>query len=324
MKKPINQVKVQGRVYDHNLVVKTVQNTDSANYGKDFISGTLDVATDDDCLNIVTVHYTFVAPTYPAKNGKPERPNDSYTALKRIIDSGKTILTDGKENATIVDLDPSIALNDFYISRNGSEELVSAKRPEGGFVNILNSMKLEEKDRSTFRADILINGTTMVEADEEKGIKEHLVVKGAIFDFRKAILPMDFKVYNPDGINYFENLDASTSNMTFTKVWGQIKSQNIVTEKTEESAFGGPAVTQYTRTVREWIIEGTSNPDAVYEIGDAENGITLEEVKAALDQRNLDLADKKKRSDDWKASQAAAAPVASQAGVSAAAGGFNF
>ena len=321
MRKTLNREHISGRIYDHALALKTVQSTESKNYGKEFINGTIDIATDDDCLNIVQVHFTYVTET-TSKGNK----NATYGALKNIIENGKTILNDGAENATIVKIDTALALNDFYTSRNGEDTLVSAKRNEGGFVTIIQKME-DADNRNTFECDMLINGTRYVEADPEKNIAEdYLVVKGAVFDFRNAILPVEFIVKSKGGIKYFESLDASPQNMTFTKVWGKINSETIVTKREEESAFGEPAVKEYTRTIREWVITGTSKADAVYEIGDAENGITTEDIKKAMGDREVYLADVKKRQDEYQASRNAgsASSTASAAAAPAAQGGFNF
>ena len=113
MRKPLNKEIVIGRIYDHSLAVKKVQNSESANFGKDYIGGTLDVATDDAGLNIVTINYTYV--TEVTKNGNK---NNTYVALKNIIDNGKTILNDGMEVATCVKCDTSLGLNDFYTNRS--------------------------------------------------------------------------------------------------------------------------------------------------------------------------------------------------------------
>ena len=317
MRKAINKERVEGRVYDHSLAIKTVQNSESKNFGKEFINGTIDVATDDDCLNIITVHFTYVTEV-TAKGNK----NNTYTALKNIIENGKTILNDGAENATMVRIDTALGLNDFYTDRNGEETLVSAKRNDGGFVTIINSLG-DADSRNTFECDMLINGTRYVEADEEKHIPaDYLVVKGAVFTYNGRILPVEFVVKSKGGMDYFESLNASPDNLTFTKVWGKINSEMIVTRKEEESAFGEPAIKEYTRTIREWVITGTSKPDSVYEIDDAENGITKEEIKKALADREIYLADVKKKQDDWKASQAGGS--ASAAPATAAAGSFNF
>lgn len=315
MRKVLNRERVEGRVYDHKLAIKKVQNSDSKNFGKEFIGGTLDVATDEVGLNIVTVYFTYVTET-TSKGAK----NDTYTALKNIIESGKTILADGFDAATMVKIDTALAINDFYTSRNGEETLVSAKRNEGGFVHIVNKLS-DESVRNTFEMDMLINGTRLVEADEERKIEaDYLIVKGAVFNFREAILPVEFIVKNPSGIKYFESLDASQSNMIFTKVWGKINSETIKTIKTEESMFGEAKVTEYERSIKEWVITGTANEP--YEIGDEKNGITIEELKKALADREVYLADVKKRQDEYQASKVA--PSVGNAGVSAAQGGFNF
>jgi hypothetical protein len=315
MRKTINKVRVEGKLYDiSKLALKKVENKDSAHFGEDFIGGSIDIATDDDCLNVVTVYFTFMQPTY--KSGKA---NTSFGVLKGLLENGKTIIKDGADNATLVRVDASIGLNDFYTDRNGEETLVSAKRINGSFVSVINKLA-DESERSKFECDMLINGTRLVEADEERHIdKDYLVVKGAIFDFRNAIMPIEFTVKNEGGIKYFEGLDASPEKLTFTKVWGAIRSENIVSKVEEESAFGEPTVKEYSRTLREYIVTGTSKPDAVYEIDNAENGITKEEIKKAMADREVYLADVKKKQDEYNASKNSGA-----ASAPAAAGGFNF
>lgn len=316
MRKVLNKEHIEGRVYEHNLAIKTVQNSESKNFGKEFIGGTLDVATDDDCLNIVTITFTYVTET-TSKGAK----NETYTTLKNIIENGKTVLVDGKDAATLVKIDTALGVNDFYTSRNGEETLVTAKRNEGGFVHTVNKL-CDSAARNTFEMDMLINGTRLVEADEEKNIPaDYLVVKGAVFNFRNAILPVEFIVRNPSGIKYFDGLDASASNMIFTKVWGKINSETIKTSREEESAFGESKVTEYERTIKEWVITGTANEP--YEIGDEQNGITIDEIKKALADREVYLADVKKRQDEYQASKVSG-NAAGGAGVSAAQGGFNF
>ena len=114
MRKNINIAHVEGRVYQHSLELKTVKNTQSANYGKQFINGKLEIAVDDAGLEVIPVNFTYVTET-TSKGAK----NDTYTALKNIIESGKTILADGFDAATMVKIDTALAINDFYTSRNG-------------------------------------------------------------------------------------------------------------------------------------------------------------------------------------------------------------
>lgn len=118
------------------------------------------------------------------------------------------------------------------------------------------------------------------------------------------------------------NLEASESNLIFSKVWGKVNSEVIRTVKEEVSVFDGgeSRVTQYEKTQKEWVITGAANEP--YEIGDDKNGITLDELKEALAKREIYLAEVKKKNDEYQASKAA--PSVAKVGVSAQAGGFNF
>lgn len=318
MRKTQNKTHIEGRVYDFTIAEK-VTGESSKNPGTKYIGGQLDIATDEACLNVVKVEFTYVTET--TKAGKV---NATYANLKKIIDSGKTVLKDGKDAATMVKVDSAIGLNDFYTDRNGTEELVSAKRNQGGFVTLVSNLDEDESKRNTFEVDMLINKVTHIDADEEKHIdKDYVVIAGAVFDYRNAILPTSFVVKSDSGMKYFESLDASAQNLVFTKVWGKINSSTIVTRKEEESAFGEPAIKEFSKTIREWVVTGTSKPDSTYEIGDEENGVTVEEIKKLMADREVYLAEQKKKADDYKASKAVGA-TSSVASAPAAAGGFNF
>lgn len=311
MKKPINNEVIAGRLFSHELELRTVQNKESDNFGKEFIMGTIDIAIDEDGLNVIPVHYTYV--TEKTSKGAT---NATFTALKRIIDGAKTWTSDGKDEAIFVKAEPSLALNEFF-KEDGT--LISSKRNEGGFLSIIKSLD-EAKDRNKFTVDMLITNTKNVEADEEKGIEEHLIVSGAIFNFRKDLLPIEFSVKNPNGISYFEGLGASKAEPVFTKVWGKINSLTQTIEKKEESAFGEASVSTIKRTSREWVITGTS--PTTYEFGE-EDALTVDEVNKASQDRQVMLAELKKRRDDWNAQKATKIPTAAPA-ANVPSGEFNF
>ena len=293
MRKPQNTERVEGYIYQHDLTVKQVQNQSSDNFGKDFIAGNIEVATDDECLNVIKVHFTYVTPT-----NKSGAENRTYSVLKKIIDENKTITAVGKENATKVRIDTALALNDFY---NQNDELVSAKTNEGGFVTIINELG-EPKERNRFTVDMVITGVTHVDADAEKKIDEHALVRGAIFNFRNDLLPVEFKVKNAEGIKYFEGLGATNAEPIYTKVWGDIVSETTTTTQEVESAFGEAAVRTYRNTSKEWVITGTAK--VPYDFGD-ESILTADELQKASADRQVYLADVKKRADEYKASRAA-------------------
>ena len=318
MKYKQNSERIEGRIYQHDLAIKTVQNQSSQNFGKEFIAGTLEVAVDDAGLNVIPVHFTYV--TEVTSKGQTNR---TFTVLKKIIDEGKTIVTDGMDEATKVRIDTALALNDFYTN---DDSLVSIKTNEGGFVTIINELS-GENERNTFSADMVITGVTRVEADEEKNINEdYVTVKGAIFNFRGDLLPLEFIVKNAGGMKYFEDLGASNSEPVYKKVWGRINCETKTTIVEEESAFGEAAVKKYERKTKEWVITGTAK--VPYEFGDEEI-LTGEELTKAMQAREVMLADIKKRSEEYKAQKAAgntnSAPK-SQIGAkpAAKAGTFNF
>jgi len=302
---------IEGRLYQHNLEFKTVQNKASANFGKEFIQGTVDIATDEDGLNVIPVHYT-----YKTRFDKSGKKNATFEVLKSIIDGAKTWITDGKDAALKLRANTAIGLNDFYTA---SGELVSAKRNEGGFLNVVKDLSPEEQ-RNSFKTDIIITSVTRVEANPEANIEEDfLKIKGAIFDFRNALLPIEF-VCRPEsgGMDYFESLDASPANPVYTQVWGNIVSLAVKKNIEEQSAFGTASVRTVTRTLREWQITGARPVE--YDFGE-EDTITAEELKKAIQDREVYLAGIKKRHDDYIASKnnSSLTPKAT-----VAEGGFDF
>ena len=315
----LNREHVEGRVYEHELVIKTVQNNQSENFRKEFISGTIDVATNEnpDEMNIVQVHFTFV--TAVTKKGAE---NKTFTALKKIINEGKTWVEDGQADATKVRIDTALGLNDFYLE-DGT--LVSQKVNEGGFVSIVNSLNEDVAARSTWEADMVIMGITKVEADAEKNIPAPFVrVNGLVFDFRNAALPMEYVAEDPKAIAWFEKQDVSQANPIFTKVWGQLDCKNTIVERTEESAFGEPTVKKYTRKTKKWVLTNLS-PN-FYDFGD-EKVMTFDDLQKASQDRQTYLAGVKKRAEEYKAQKAnGGAPTANAAPAASAipVGNFKF
>lgn len=313
MRKNKNEITIEGYLYQHNLAMKKVERADSPNVGKEFINGTLDIATDEGCLNVIQVHFTYVTET--TKNGAK---NGTFAALKKIMDTGKTVLTDGIEVATKVKCTPAIALNDFY--PQGSDELRSYPRNEGGFVTILNNFDLAENARNKFITDILISKVDHVDADPEKNIKEDFTrISGAIFNFRNDVLPVTFVAHNKGAMDYFEGLGVTGANPVYTQVWGKIVSSTIVTTHTVESAFGEDSVEESQRTIREYVVTGAKK--VPYEF-DSPDTITKAEIQEAIQNRNVMLADVKKKSEEYYNNKNNA--IASEGNASVPVGGFQF
>lgn len=312
MRKNINTEKIEGRLFNHKLELKTVKNESSANFGKEFIAGEIEIAVDEEGLNVIPVHYTYVT-EMTSKGSK----NATFSVLKKIIDAGKTWVADGKDAAMLVKAEPSLALNEFY---KEDDSLVSAKRNEGGFLSFVNELSPEE-ERNTFSIDMLITGVKTVEADEEKDVTEHVVLSGAFFNFKNELLPTELVVRNDAGMKYFESLGISNAEPVYTKVWGRINCLTKTVVIKEESAFGAAAVKTTKRTSKEWVVTGTLNE--AYDFGD-EKVLTVDEVNKASQDRQVYLAELKKRRDEYNESKKAPAATGAAPSAPVKAGGFNF
>ena len=309
MMKVRNKTKIDGRLYQHSLELKE-SGPNSKTPGTKFISGNVEIATDNDITNIVTVHYTYVTAT--TSTGKS---NATFNVLKDIID-GKlgSVMANGADNAAVITIDSAIGLNEFFSDRNGKEELVSAKRNEGGFAVVKSAADEDETKRNTFDVDMIITGTRMIEADSEKDLPEKMILRGAIFDFRNSLLPIELSVVNPRAISYFESLEITQRNPVFTRLQGRQVSEVVTREVIEESAFGDPVVKKFASTRKDWVVTWAASEPYAW---DDESTITAAELTKAMSDRETYLATLKQRQDEYKASknQPAAAP-ANQ--------GFNF
>lgn len=309
MKNMINRCHIEGFLYEHDLQLR-VTGEKSKNPGTEFIMGTISIATDDAVTNIVPVHFTYVTETTGKGNA-----NATFGVLKQII-SGElsTVMNGGVDTAARIRVDSAIGLNEFYTNRNGKEELVSAKRNEGGFVHSTQTLSTDEKQRDTFECDMLITNVRIIEADEEKNLPAKAVIKGAIFDFRKTLLPVEFSAVNPNAMNYFEGLGASSKEPVFTRVKGHQVSETVVRKIEEESAFGEPSVREVTSNRKDWVITWAQGEPYDW---DDESTITAAELTEVMANREIYLADVKKRQDEYSAAKGqTTAPAAADNGVS--------
>lgn len=293
-----NQTHVEGYLYEHNLE-KRETGPNSKAPGTEYISGTIGIATDENMNNVVQIHFSYV--TAVTSKGKP---NNTFNTLQAIIDEKlPNVMSSGKESAARIRIDSAIALNEWYDSRTEGNPLVSTKRNEGGFVHqmtMAEQLNEDEQKRATFDCDILITKATRVEANEERNLPEKVVLKGYIFDFRKAILPVEFSVTSPGAMNYFEGLDISNKNPCFTRIKGEQISRTIEREIREESAFGDDNVRIVRSSQRDFVVTWAQKEPYAW---DDEETLLGTEVEKAVADREVYLADMKKRQDEYQATK---------------------
>ena len=316
MKRMKNESHVEGYVYEHKLEMKK-SGPNSKNPGTEFISGILSVATDDELLNVVQTHFTYV--TAVTAKGKP---NNTFNVLQSII-SGKigSVMEHGKENAGKVRIDTAIGLNEWY---DKDDKLVSIRRNEGGFVHQVQEL-CEPKSRATFNTDMVITNVRRIEADEERNTPEKVIVKGCVFDFRNALLPVEFSVYETyapaKALDYFENLGASSSNPVFTRVQGVQVSRTIVRKIEEENAFG-EAIVKESRSSQRDLVINWAQPE-IYE-WDSEDTLLASEFAEMISNREVHLAEIKRRQDEYQASRGNALTGGATKAATLAKGDYNF
>lgn len=308
-----NSTHIEGYVFDHKLEMK-VTGPQAKSPNTEYITGEVNIATDEKCENVIPVHYTYITAT-TSKGGADSR----FTALKSILDGAPTVVSDGKEKATKVRIDSAIALREWFRDIK-DEKPVSIMRNEGGFIHIVQSINEDEKARSKFKADMLITSVRDVDPDPERGIDEKVIVRGAIFGFRKDLLPVEFSVTGKNGMNYFRNLEVSNKNPVFTQVWGNQVSRTLKTITTTESAFGEDEVSIKETSSKDMVITGCLKEPYLF---DDEDTITAAELSQAMSDRELYLASTKQRQAEYQASKNAGGSAATVA-VSGATTGYDF
>lgn len=311
-KKFINQTHIEGYVYEHRLE-KRVSGPNSKNPGTPFIMGTLSIATDNDLLNVIPVHFSYV--TEATSTG---RANATYTTLEAIID-GKigSVMEHGAENAGKVRVDSALGLNEWYDTRTPGTPLVSVKRNEGGFVHLTQELNEDESKRNTFEVDMVITGATRLEEDTERELPERMTLKGCIFDFRNALLPVEFTLLNSAAMDYFEGLAPTSKTPVFTKVRGEQISKTVVRKVEEQGAWGEPSVRETRTSQRDFIV--TWALPVPYE-WDSEDTIAASELSEFMSTRELYLADLKKRNEE----SANRRNSNTSTNVTASSGGYDF
>lgn len=311
----VNSTHIEGYLYEHKLERK-VSGSNSKNPGTNFIAGTISIATDDAMTNIVQVHFTYVTPV--TANGKQ---NSAYGVLSSILDEKiGSVMAHGKENAGKLRIDSAIGLNEWFDSRTDEETLVSQKRNEGGFIHQASDFGAPNT-RATFNTDMVITKVTRLEENEERNLPERGVISGYIFNFRGDIMPVEYMVYAPKAIDYFEGLEASSRAPIFTRVSGEQKSQTVVRKIEEQSAWGEIVIREVPSSTREFIVNWAQAEPYAW---DDESTILASEFSEKQKNREIYLADLKKRTDEYRASSMNNSQPAATTGVSLKKDSYDF
>lgn len=286
----INETHIEGILYEHSLD-KKVTGPNSKHPNTEYISGSINIATDPEMTNTISVFYTYVTPT--TSKGSV---NSTYTTLENIIDGKYKAYVDckGEETPVKFRIDSRIGLREWY--KDG--DLISTKRNDGGFIHVVTQLNENVDKRATFKTDMVITSVKRIEADEEKDTPERVVIKGAIFDsYRKSLLPVEYTVLNPAAMDYFEGLEASSRNPVFTNVWGKQVSKVVTKRTVTDSAFGDPDIKETSTTRKDFVITGAMKEPYVW---DDDSTLLATELQTMMQERDTYLATLKQQAIEYQ------------------------
>ena len=304
MKKMINKSHIEGLLYESTLEER-VAGENAANPGAKYISGNVSVQVAED--NVITID------VFESEITKKKTANQKYPTLKTLM-AAPSVVNGGVDNAVKVRIDSALALNDWY---RPDGELVSSIRNFNGFIHIVTD---KINPSSTFEVDMLIVSSTdemQKNADGDMEPTGSLILNGYIFDYANKILPVRLLVENKEGVKYFRDLE----NNTFTRVWGNMITQTVKTTQVEKSAFGADKVVEYVNTRKKYVVTGVAAEP--YDFGD-ESVLSVAEVKEALANREIYLADLKTRNEQARKKSGTATGSAPIAKENAAGAKFDF
>lgn len=267
-----NSFNIVGYVFSHTLEIK-VSGAASKNPGTKYIRGTVNIATDDEALNIVPVDFTYV----PEKLKSGDQNKTFYNLENIVRGKNNTFQEVGKQYADKIRVTGNFDVNDYLSKANG--KIVSRTRLRGAFVH-------EARDNAactaTFDVDMIITNAGYKYFDDGTSIYS---VDGYTADFRNQLIPLKLTT-NEDGANCFEQYAPIQSETPlFMRLYGEFTSNVINVEKKNSDnvsmMFGAPRAEVTQRTVSRWNITAASEPFA---------NIEPEEFKAMFDARQQVLA----------------------------------
>lgn len=316
MRKMINKITIEGIHYENDL-----KKSD-----KGYINGKLSVLipNEEGITNVCDLRVIA-----GAKYGnKPDaKKNDNFPKFEELMNSKeKAYLKVGNE-ATGVSITGALEAN-YFIPRGAEptrENVVSTVNNNASFIDLVPASMIE-KPRAEFEMDIVITSILpeMSKDPDCPAPTGNYIVKGYTFNYRNVAIEVSLIAKTCEGAtssaaDYFAAMASELP--VFTKVWGKINGFVTSIEKVEESAFGEAKVVSFKSTKKEFEITGAlATP--------YEDGITEEELKNAINAREMEIAVAMDRQKKPAATPTASTDTVASAfgfgGATGGMGGFHF
>lgn len=276
-----NSVAVRGYLFSVKNLNKRV-----AKDGSNYISGVVNVAADENAMNVVSVFF------YAPERFKSGNSNDTYLLLNDILLGNYRTYEQVGKDAPRLRIDASISPNDF-VGRDGN--VVTSKQIRGSFAHLDDRAP---SFHAQFDADCVIN---VINEREFEGEESSVTVKGFTCGFRGDMIPVEFSVRDPQLKEYFLSQEVSSANPMIANMRGEIVNNTVTRETVEDNAmsFGKPRVKTTSRSFQSWDITGGTR------LGEFEDGniITRDDIKRMKADRDVVVARVKERAANRQSSR---------------------
>ena len=248
------------------------------------IGGSLVVLVDENTDTTVEVNFIPQSPTY--KSGKE---NNTYSALKELMEKEPTIEKVGKEKAAKVRCNCRITTNPYYSVPKGRAgaglELHEPMQIQGSFLHVDNKVE----PYVGFNVDVLIEDIAEIEKNDEP-TGEYMVSMKTYDDYRKFFRPLKMKITDPSGIAVIQQ-NLQTEEHYYTTISGTIVSKTVHREKgNSDMAFGSVATISKDYTTTDILIIGATPAK--------EFPVTEEEAQTLKNNRTTFLNERKQKAEE--------------------------
>jgi len=264
MKEMLNRVTIQGTLMDNTIEIKVNDK------GGKYLSGELEVMTDNDCIIPISV--------FASELKKTGEKNTIYERLVKMIDfpSARTV---GIQKAPKVAVSNArIEDNSFYSERDN--RVVSNWRITGSFVRAAAN---DASTQNSFEVQGVISSIKEV-VDREGNDTNTYDLKLLNVRYGGRVGELTLRFDDPAAIKYINNNYEVGDLVTLC---GQVVYEQHERTVEKELGFGEPIKTTYTNTVRLLRITAGTPP-----VGPDESGYKLKDLQAVVTAQNNDITEK--------------------------------
>ena len=264
LKQMLNRVTIQGTLMDNTIEVKV------DGKGRKYLSGELEVMTDNDCIIPVSIF------SYELKNTGEK--SAVYDRLAKLIDYPSARSVGIQKAPKVAISNAQVRDNSFYSERDG--RIVNNWRVSASFVRAAASDAINQ---NSFEIQGVISSIKEV-IDREGNATDTYDLKLLNVDYGNRINELTFRFDDPAAVKYINNNYNVGDLVTLCGLVVYEQKQRVV-EK--ELGFGDPIKQTYTNTVRLLRITAGTAP-----VDSEESGYKLKDLQQIVTSQNNSIIEK--------------------------------